>query len=155
MADAEEFEVEAIVEERVHNGRIQYCIKWKGWGAEYNSWEPEECLTNCSRVLTKWKKNAYLECTPSNQSVRSTSSNLQALAHRTPPLSSVGLRRQQVEAPSQFPQDDRTLSKPITQQKSSASVPKRSRDEASLTTPARSVQPARRGENAPERVQID
>src|SRR5712672_3609880 len=44
IEDAEEYEVEAIVNHR-HYGRqrrLQYLIKWKGYPSSDNTWEPEE-----------------------------------------------------------------------------------------------------------------
>ncbi|KAL3922232.1 MAG: hypothetical protein SGPRY_004631, partial [Prymnesium sp.] len=51
-----EFEVEAIVGERQGARSSEFCIKWKGWGEECNTWEPEKSLTNCSLVLKRWRK---------------------------------------------------------------------------------------------------
>ena len=38
--DSEEDEVEEILEKRSRKGELQYLVKWKGWGPEYNSWVP-------------------------------------------------------------------------------------------------------------------
>lgn len=38
----EEFEIEAILDCRKRNNQAQFPIKWKGYGPEENSWEPEE-----------------------------------------------------------------------------------------------------------------
>ena len=37
----EEYEVEAILDCRRRRGQLQFLIKWKGYGLEENSWEPE------------------------------------------------------------------------------------------------------------------
>ncbi|XP_073429592.1 chromobox protein homolog 2-like [Dendrobates tinctorius] len=38
----EEFIVERILDSRVHRRRLQYLVKWQGYSAEENSWEPVE-----------------------------------------------------------------------------------------------------------------
>jgi len=35
----EEWEVEQVLNSRTHRNRLQYLIKWKGFGLEHNSWE--------------------------------------------------------------------------------------------------------------------
>ena len=40
----DEYEVEFIAEKRVLNGKVEYLIKWKGFGHDQNSWEPVENL---------------------------------------------------------------------------------------------------------------
>uniref|UniRef100_A0AC35GQH9 Uncharacterized protein n=1 Tax=Panagrolaimus sp. PS1159 TaxID=55785 RepID=A0AC35GQH9_9BILA len=40
----EQFEVEKILAKRKRNGKIEYCIKWKDYGSEHNSWEK---IDNC------------------------------------------------------------------------------------------------------------
>lgn len=37
--DHEEYEVEQILNSRVFRRQFQYLVKWKGYGAEHNSWE--------------------------------------------------------------------------------------------------------------------
>lgn len=47
-----EYVVEAVRGWRYHydEGCIQYCIKWKGYGEEENTWEPRDNL-NCDYIL--------------------------------------------------------------------------------------------------------
>ncbi|GAU96057.1 hypothetical protein RvY_07556 [Ramazzottius varieornatus] len=36
------YKCEALKKKRSKNGRIEYYVKWKGWDAKFNTWEPEE-----------------------------------------------------------------------------------------------------------------
>src|SRR5437660_9102126 len=47
----EDFEVEEIIDSRMHKRKLQYLIKWVGWGSESNTWEPESHLTNAQEAL--------------------------------------------------------------------------------------------------------
>ncbi|TGO62802.1 hypothetical protein BCON_0017g00430 [Botryotinia convoluta] len=42
--DADIHEVEAILDKRKVRGKVQYRVKWEGWEANYNTWEPAEML---------------------------------------------------------------------------------------------------------------
>ena len=45
------FEVETILKMRVGvNGELEYLLKWKGWSADFNSWEPRSNLA-CDDLL--------------------------------------------------------------------------------------------------------
>jgi hypothetical protein len=50
-----EYEVEQVLDHRLRKygkrERAEYLIKWKGYGHEHNTWEPERNLTNASDVL--------------------------------------------------------------------------------------------------------
>jgi len=50
----EEYEVEAILEERQKRGKKEYLVKWKGWELEKDrTWEPEASLKEGSADLLK------------------------------------------------------------------------------------------------------
>ncbi|XP_022533401.2 E3 SUMO-protein ligase CBX4-like [Astyanax mexicanus] len=46
------FTVESIQKKRVHKGRLQYLVKWRGWSAKYNTWEPEENILDPHLLVT-------------------------------------------------------------------------------------------------------
>ena len=51
--EEEEYEVEAIVSDRIKKGKKQYLLKWKGYPDSENTWEDEESL-NCPDLLLKY-----------------------------------------------------------------------------------------------------
>lgn len=53
-----EYEVEAIIGERLFRGRTQYLVKWQGHHIENATWEPEGNLTHCDEVLQEWKQRS-------------------------------------------------------------------------------------------------
>jgi hypothetical protein len=50
------YEVESLLDSRLHRGRLQYLVRWKGFGPEHNSWEPEVNLGGAKRMITKFHK---------------------------------------------------------------------------------------------------
>ena len=53
--DQEVWEVEDI-ETHKDTTRGRYLVKWTGWLAEYNTWEPEEHLEGAKVVLKRYLK---------------------------------------------------------------------------------------------------
>ena len=49
-----EYEVENILDSRLHRAKLQYLVKWKGYGPEENSWEPESNLANSKKLLDQF-----------------------------------------------------------------------------------------------------
>lgn len=47
-----EYEVEAIVDSKVKNGKRYYLVKWVGWPESDNTWEPEINLSNADDLIT-------------------------------------------------------------------------------------------------------
>jgi len=48
--DVDEYEVEAVLDSRKYRNQYQYLIKWKGYDAGHNSWEPATNLTNSAEL---------------------------------------------------------------------------------------------------------
>ncbi|QRW19815.1 Retrotransposable element Tf2 protein [Rhizoctonia solani] len=52
----EEYKVEQIIDSKRQKGKWFYLIKWKGYGAEDNSWEPEELLEHSQEEIQCFNK---------------------------------------------------------------------------------------------------
>jgi len=54
-----EWEVEAVVRKRVlkwgRSTKVQYLVRWKGFGPEYNEWNDEESLEGCSELVKDYE----------------------------------------------------------------------------------------------------
>ena len=51
----EEYEVEAILGHRGKPGRRTFLIRWKGYSAAEDTWEPERNLSNALPLITEYK----------------------------------------------------------------------------------------------------
>ncbi|QRW20479.1 Retrotransposable element Tf2 protein [Rhizoctonia solani] len=52
----EEYKVEQIIDSKRQRGKWFYLIKWKGYGPEDNSWEPEELLEHSQEEIQRFNK---------------------------------------------------------------------------------------------------
>ena len=49
-----QWEVESIVAQRYTGKRTQYLVRWKGYAAEENTWEPLSSLSNAPDAFSDW-----------------------------------------------------------------------------------------------------
>ncbi|QRW17243.1 Retrotransposable element Tf2 protein [Rhizoctonia solani] len=65
----EEYEVEQIIDSKRQQGKWFYLIKWKGYGPEDNSWEPEELLEHSQEEIQRFNKSQLKKACDSAKSL--------------------------------------------------------------------------------------
>uniref|UniRef100_A0A3Q3I9Y0 Chromo domain-containing protein n=1 Tax=Monopterus albus TaxID=43700 RepID=A0A3Q3I9Y0_MONAL len=92
MATDEFYEVERIVDKRTNKkGKVEYLVRWRGYGSEEDTWEPESHLSTCMIYVHEFNRK-YPERQRENTLLRSTRSSPSlhcSSTHR--PLCSSGL----------------------------------------------------------------
>ena len=56
----EKIEEHRLVPDGKKKPALEFLIRWKGYGPINNSWEPDENLTNCEKLVKKFKKEHKL-----------------------------------------------------------------------------------------------
>jgi hypothetical protein len=64
IQDEFEFQIQNLMKHRlVQQGKkhiYEYLIRWKGYKAEHDTWEPQDNLENCALILHKYNKEHKL-----------------------------------------------------------------------------------------------
>lgn len=58
-----EYEVEKVVDKRIHKGKVEYLLKWKGYPPSDNTWESEDNL-DCQELVQDYEERRRLEKKP-------------------------------------------------------------------------------------------
>ncbi|QRW20747.1 Retrotransposable element Tf2 protein [Rhizoctonia solani] len=65
----EEYKVKQIIDSKQQRGKWFYLIKWKGYGLEDNSWEPEELLEHSQEEIQRFNKSQLKKACDSAKSL--------------------------------------------------------------------------------------
>ena len=79
--DGEEFEVDKILKSRMVNGQQQYLVRWKGYSAEHDTWEPAANLDAAQRKIREFQEGTSI---PARRTRRSNIKTLQFPREVTP-----------------------------------------------------------------------
>lgn len=65
------YEVEKILDSRIHRGRLQYLVSWLGYDESERSWEPISHLNGCRELIEEFKRKNPDK--PSKEDLRTSS----------------------------------------------------------------------------------
>ncbi|XP_041804272.1 chromodomain Y-like protein isoform X2 [Chelmon rostratus] len=75
MATEEFYEVERIMDKRKNKkGKVEYLVRWRGYGSDGDTWEPESHLSTCMMYVHDFNRQ-YAERQRDNTLLRSTRSS--------------------------------------------------------------------------------
>lgn len=79
------FQVERILDRRrTRKGKVEYLVRWRGYGSEGDTWEPETHLSTCLSYVHHFNRQ-YAQRQRDCTLLRSTRSPAHSPAHRLPP----------------------------------------------------------------------
>jgi len=61
VEEEEKWEVKRILNKRKVRGTEKYLVRWKGFTAEYNTWEKEKDLVNARELVDEFKGRLNVE----------------------------------------------------------------------------------------------
>lgn len=96
MSDEEVFQVEAILNKRVKAGREEYYIKWHGYTAKYNTWEPKENILDPTLV------DAFEAAQAQNAAESDAKAKAEKRQRVSKPVAVVKLQRTSVERAAEY-----------------------------------------------------
>ncbi|KAF8751888.1 hypothetical protein RHS01_08523 [Rhizoctonia solani] len=89
----EEYKVEGITDAEERNGKWFFRVKWKGYGSEENTWEPQENLKNAEKILEKYEKEMKKKALGAAKALRGGQQTDNIFDHVTSALISYAKRR--------------------------------------------------------------
>jgi hypothetical protein len=93
IEDEFEYEVDTVLSHRFKRGdKLEYLIRWKGYGHEHDTWEPEENCANSSELITEYWDRVKVQTEKKPVSKRKTKKRSRQTADAAESLSQRALR---------------------------------------------------------------
>ena len=54
------YEVQSVLDHRIHGNSVEYLIQWVGYGPEYNSWEPASGLAKAKERVAEYHNRVHM-----------------------------------------------------------------------------------------------